>query len=289
MNFNSINFIIFSHNNKIPRETTFDKPFINEGIVLGLCIKGSAKIKVDLKEYDLFSNTVLILLPGRTTELVEKSVDSLIETIYISKDFIIDLPLPKEFKFALTRMDKPCFSVNKLVMQDLLDYYYFIEKQNLKFNNSYYNDFKIKGIIFSMIIEILSIYNSNSLDNLHSSSSRKEEIADNFFKELYSSSGKERSVKFYSDKLYVSSKYLSSIIKEITGHSVLSWIHEVFILEAKNQLKNTNKTILQLSDEFNISNPSFFCRIFKKYTGMSPLEYRNENIHSGQKLYLTNQ
>ena len=68
-------------------------------------------------------------------------------------------------------------------------------------------------------------------------------------------------------------KYSFSI-KEVRGKSALDLINEAVILDAKAQLKNSDLTILQISDTLNFTNPSFFAKYFKKHTGMTPKEYR---------------
>ena len=85
----------------------------------------------------------------------------------------------------------------------------------------------------------------------------------------------DRSVSFYADKLCLTSKYLSTVIKEVTGRSVLAWINETVIAEAKILLKTSEMTVMQISEELNFPNPSFFGRFFKQYTGVTPLKYRN--------------
>ena len=83
-------------------------------------------------------------------------------------------------------------------------------------------------------------------------------------------------MSFYAQQLYITTKYLSNIVKEATGRSAAQWIDEFVILEAKNLLRFSGKTIKQVSYELNFSNQSAFGKYFKLITGMSPSEY----IHS---------
>ena len=69
-------------------------------------------------------------------------------------------------------------------------------------------------------------------------------------------------------------KYLSTVIKEISGKSAFEWINNYVILEAKSMLKSTGKTIQQISDELNFANQSFFGKYFKQHVGIPPSEYR---------------
>jgi len=86
---------------------------------------------------------------------------------------------------------------------------------------------------------------------------------------------KERFLDFYASKLDITSKHLSRTIKRQTGFTAVEWIERFVILEAKVLLKSTNLNIQQIADELNFPSQSFFGKYFKKYTGMSPKEFRN--------------
>jgi AraC-like DNA-binding protein len=85
---------------------------------------------------------------------------------------------------------------------------------------------------------------------------------------------KERAVKFYADKLFISPKYLSLLVKEATGRSAANFIDEFVVLEAKNMLRFSGKNIQQIAYALNFSNQSSFGKYFKHLTGMSPTEYQ---------------
>ena len=84
----------------------------------------------------------------------------------------------------------------------------------------------------------------------------------------------ERQLKFYSDKMCITSRYLSRVVKECTGSSASDWIERYVVLEARALLKSTNMTIQQVSDELNFPSQTFFGKYFKRRVGMSPKEYR---------------
>ena len=86
----------------------------------------------------------------------------------------------------------------------------------------------------------------------------------------------ERKVAFYADKLCITPKYLSEVVKEKTKKTPIEWINDSVIIIAKTFLKSTDLSIIHISEELNFPNPSFFCRYFKKHTGISPLKYREK-------------
>lgn len=269
---NTINYSIFSENARLPIDMLFKEAFIVEGLVLGLCIKGSAKIKISFNEYELKPNTVFVLIPSQVVHLLENSEDFLIESLYISFDFMIGLPLEQDFGSAFNIKKRPCINVSHEVMQNLLEYFTFIVKQYNRAEQPY-RDMIIKGLVLSLMAEFTAIYKNNKTDR-SIVTTRQEELTSDFLKLLMKHHKEDRSVSFYADKLFVTRKHLSATVKQVTGRTVLEWIHTVFITTAKVLLKNSHKTIAEIAEELNFSSLSFFCRLFKTHAGMSPMEYR---------------
>lgn len=84
----------------------------------------------------------------------------------------------------------------------------------------------------------------------------------------------ERSVSFYASKLCISSKYLASVIKDVSGKKPRELIKEKTLDEIKYMLCYTQLSIKEIAYELNFPNTSFFGKYFKAETGVSPLRYR---------------
>ena len=85
----------------------------------------------------------------------------------------------------------------------------------------------------------------------------------------------ERGVAFYADKLFLSPKYLSELSKSMCGYTVQELVFKAITRRAMALLDSTNKTVAEISDDFNFPNPSSFGTFFRKQTGMSPQRYRD--------------
>ena len=85
----------------------------------------------------------------------------------------------------------------------------------------------------------------------------------------------ERGVAFYAGKLFLSPKYLSELSKSMCGYTVQELVFKAITRRAMSLLDSTNKTVAEISDDFNFPNPSSFGTFFKKQTGMSPQRYRD--------------
>ena len=106
-------------------------------------------------------------------------------------------------------------------------------------------------------------------------SSRSRMLADQFLKLVSQYHTEYRNVGFYADKLCLTPKYLSRVIKSVTGRSAPEWIDAYVILEAKNLLKYSGLAIKEIVYRLNFPNQSVFYKFFKARTGMTPSEYRN--------------
>ncbi len=81
-------------------------------------------------------------------------------------------------------------------------------------------------------------------------------------------------VQYFASKLNVTPNYLSDAIKHHTGSSALTIIHDFIIDEAKNQLKNSNKTVAEIAFSLGYEYPNYFSKLFRKSTNLSPTEYK---------------
>ena len=110
----------------------------------------------------------------------------------------------------------------------------------------------------------------------HSSRSRKSEIMEQFCGLVMKNFRTSRKVQFYADKMHITSKHLSAIVKELDSEhrTAKEWIDSYTVVEIKLLLKSTDRPVQDISHELNFPNQSFFCKYFKHLTGMSPKEYR---------------
>jgi AraC-like DNA-binding protein len=108
--------------------------------------------------------------------------------------------------------------------------------------------------------------------------SKQSVLLDRFMNLVRENFRERRDVGFYADKLCLTPKYFSKIIKDNSGISASEWIDNYIILEAKALLKSTNMTIQQISDELNFPSQSFFGKYFKRVVGVSPKEYRESKM-----------
>ncbi len=86
------------------------------------------------------------------------------------------------------------------------------------------------------------------------------------------------SLEKVADSIHVSKNYLSSIFVKNIGYSFSSYINKIKIENSKLKLRHTTKSILNISMECGFNSQTYFCSIFKKFTGITPNEYRKKQL-----------
>lgn len=86
------------------------------------------------------------------------------------------------------------------------------------------------------------------------------------------------SVHYMAEQLFISPRYLSDLLKQETGKTALELIHLSLISEAKNLLRSADQGVAEIAYLLGFENSSYFTRLFKKQTGMRPLEFR-KTVH----------
>ena len=108
----------------------------------------------------------------------------------------------------------------------------------------------------------------------NNSHNRAEEYFKQFTHLLGEHFREERSVGFYARQLCITPKYLTTLIKRISGKSVSEWIDNYVILEAKTLLKYSNMSVQEIAFKVGFESTAYFSNSFKKMIGCSPNEFR---------------
>lgn len=128
--------------------------------------------------------------------------------------------------------------------------------------------------LISAFFHQIEYFQGNRVEGKVRSKTRQEELFGRFIDLVNINAVRERRVSFYAGALCVTPHYLSTLIHEVSGRTVMDWVNEAVVQEAKLMLCHTDKLVYQIADELHFPNPSFFCKFFRRITGKSPNEYR---------------
>ncbi|MDB8995019.1 AraC family transcriptional regulator [Parabacteroides distasonis] len=103
---------------------------------------------------------------------------------------------------------------------------------------------------------------------------RFENLLDEYFESALAEQDGLPTVKYFADKLCLSSNYFGDMFKKETGKSPQEYIQEKVIELAKERISGTADTVSQIAYSLGFQYPQHFCRLFKKRVGYTPSEYR---------------
>ena len=242
--------------------------------VLSLCLSGEASASINLKEYTFRTNDMLILMPGQIVQRHGESDDFTGCAFAISTDFVKNslLGIQQFLPVFLRLKDDPCLRLNPDEVVRILEYHSFLRQKMRQKSHRYQREIAL-SLLHALFFDIAHIFDQHQPVR-PKPQTRKDELFELFICTVGEHYKQQRSVAFYADKLCLTPKHLSNVIKELTGKSASQWIDDYVVLEAKTLLKSTNLTILQISEELHFANQSFFGKYFKQHTGLSPMRYR---------------
>lgn len=251
--------------------------FFFDGFMLCMCIAGSETMKVNGKAYEIVPGTVVFLSPNQLLEYGRVSDDFVCYVAVMSLELVLEFPSPVDIEILNMARARPVVHASVEEMAAIMEYYNFLDCRS-SVEKGVYRAEITKTLLYAMMLKLCDIYRRNAGDESGVAKPRNEQLTDAFFVLLAHHYKKERSVKFYADCMNRTPKYLSGAVKRITGRSMPDWIDEVVVIEIKRQLKTTDRTILQISEDLNFSSPSVFVQYFKHHTGMTPLKYRKSGM-----------
>lgn len=255
--------------------------FVNHPVKLSFmvalfCLKGRMQFRINLQEFELRENDVLIAQKGWIGEFLGMNTGTRIAVIAFDSEYF-QFTGHVEASMALQRMiySQPLCHLKPEVIEECMTIYRLM-KAKIKETD---NPFRKGSLLGYMQALTCNSYNyllaSDNDDKRNKTLGQGHDLYTRFMREVQKNYTKERSVSYYADILCITPKYLSQVVHRVSGRFAGEWITDYVILEAKALLKSRKYTIQQISDMLNFANQSFFGKYFKNKVGCSPSAYQH--------------
>ena len=221
--------------------------------------------------WSLKAPAVALFLPGQVVESIDLDEDFSGFGMVVSQNFTDSLNLPVSLQERLFIKDTQFYSVSPEVIDVLTSVYRQVSSLMKQPDNPYREE--IVKHLFSAHYYGLGYY-MHGLHSQPSAMTAQQEKCERFMVLVAKNFKTQRDIGFYADKLCVTSKYLSTMLKQETGMTALDWIEKHVVLYAKSCLSSTSMTIQEISDDLDFPSQSVFGKYFKRVVGMSPKTYR---------------
>ena len=246
-------------------------------LIIGVGAEGETSLTSNLQEFRLKKDSLFIFSPKHILQ-VQSNNRFKAHLIVIAPDFLkrINIDTKRMMPLFLQFGSLPCMELTHAESQSLRSFISMVE-QELKGSETDFSSEIIGGLIAATIYKVGDILTHYLTEHPEVDSpihNRAEEYFRQFTELLGEHYKHERSVGFYARQLCITPKYLTTLIKRISGKSVSEWIDNYVILEAKTLLKYSNMSVQEIAYYLNFPNQSFFGSYFKRNAGMSPSQYK---------------
>ncbi|MBQ8152368.1 MAG: AraC family transcriptional regulator [Prevotella sp.] len=256
-----------------------DAPIPNEPtrmnfILMALCKHGRAQYAIDTREQTVKPGDLLFISERHIVDNYMASPDFECLCIMVSTEFYHGFiqNVKNVSSLLLFSMNNPVVSLTPREMQVYSNYYQTIREKMSDHEHHYRTDL-VKALLLAMFYDM-----SNVIWRVEQQGAKSQTRADvifaQFIRLLEQHFRKERRVSWYAEQLCITPKYLAEIVKQVSKRTPNEWIDNYVVLEIRVLLKNSTKSIKEISDELQFPNQSFLGKYFKEHIGVSPSQYR---------------
>lgn len=239
-------------------------------------------LKYGMQSYDYQDGTLLFVSPGQVygNDTIKTPIQGGGLALLFHPDLLNGTPLGKkmrEYTFFSYNSNEALHvsEAERRLIQNCLD--------QIEYELSLPEDKYSKQIVvgsLQMLLDYCSRFYDRQFTTRETANmdllAKLESLLDNYFH-----SGEARrkgfpTVKYCASELNLSANYLSDLLRKETGNSALNYIHSKLIELAKTELTTTDKTINEIAYSLGFEYSPHFTRLFKKYEGVTPTEYRKK-------------
>ena len=260
----------------------------NHGVLI-FCTEGRAQFEYDGNVIQLQKNDFFLYMVHSTVDNILTSSDFNCRQIWFTRDELWNIEIYNLVSLADMSLLK-LHPVVHLTDDDikLCDSYFQLLCSRMKSSTSALTPYIVRSLLGTMMLELLSIMRRSSEQAARqgrqegvNSSIHKKRIIDNFMRLVEESDGRIRRVDEFANKLNITPKYLSTILKEVMNRRPSTYILLYTLKAIERRLRFTDMTMQEIANDLKFPNASFFGKYCKEHLGMTPLEYRNK-YHAGK-------
>lgn len=250
------------------------------GCTVILCTSGYAIVSINQKRYRLSAGNFLFLPFDMAFIPISTSKNFNVRYISVSMEIIDETVYTIPTGFWDFIYARPVLETTAVQLKSLQNWLGQTEWLIDNCNEEFMDD-TLKNCFFNLLVGTFSEIKRLGSDEWVSSyiKNRSWKLLSQFYALLNRYHYKHRSVKFYADKMSITSDYLYKLVYRMDGISPKEVIDRQLIITLKTYLQYTDLSIKNIANELNFEDASYMCRFFRKMTGLSPNQFRNQKIH----------
>lgn len=243
-------------------------------ILMALCQQGTATYDIDTRQQTVKPGDLLFISEGHIVNNYQASSDFSCLCILVSTAYYHSFVqnVKNVSSLLLFSMNNPVVALTPREIEVYTNYYRVIGEK-IQDTKHHYQDELVKTWLLAMFYDMSNVI-WRVERNEKKAQSRADVVFSRFIRLLEEHYRKERRVSWYAKQLAITPKYLSETVKEVSKRTPNDWIDHYVVLEIRVLLKNSTKSIKEITEELHFPNQSFLGKYFKEHVGVSPLAYR---------------
>lgn len=252
-------------------------PAYMTGAVGGVCVSGSATLTAFNVKFRIRPDMIIILLPWQLVSIHEVSDDFGLSFFKMSEEMFTDSlsslwRQTPEFFFYMSK--HIAFEPLEGTVRRFANYCDLLQYRAVNVPEVCRRE-SIMQLLRVFFWDCYTSYIINpGLHNTKCHYTLKEELAYRFLRMILEDHSPDKDVAYYAGKLGVSAKYLTTVMRSLSGHSAREWIVRYMLLEIKSLLRESSMDLKVIAARTRFPDQSTMSRFFKHYTGIAPSVYR---------------
>lgn len=253
-------------------------PRIASAGIICMCLRGRGTFVINDTTYKVAKGSLITILPNTIIQAIDSSDDFLGYAIAASMKFMTNLQIPNAMKNFLHIAANPVLTITEEQMKSVWEIGEILKRKRDQKDYPYSQEVSCQ-LLAALCYEIYALYHLNSSEGslVSGARSRQSALCQEFLILVEKYASEYRDMGYYADKLCITPKYLSVVVKKVSGHSPVEWIDRMVMSYARTLLLSSDMTVQQISAELNFPNPSFFGQYFKRHEGTTPKQFRSKN------------
>lgn len=248
--------------------------FHNDGYIAILCVEGKASCELAGKTYEIRKNDLFLSEPDFFMENTLTSFDFKARGVYMSPAYFESQSLLSSslWNVKMILQNSPLIHLSdEDVRQFTVDMDFLLEK--LRRPQTPHREALMRHLLVGLLYDFIDCLQPNISQQNYSYTS-SEKIFLQFMSLVKANTPSHREVKFYADKLCITSKYLSAVCKQNSGKTASEIVNAATVEQIKQQLLASDRSVKEIAFAAGFDNVSFFGKYVKRELGMSPRKYR---------------
>ncbi len=249
------------------------RPLRIEHLSMLYCYSGQIKCRLNMMEYTLHRDDILFLRENSIVEFTINDLSTCLVGLLTSEGFRpVDVGMKDYLSFHEQIARKPLIHFTRQLATAFVTTCRLLEKAVQQPPDNFTTAFA-KAYMHVLYLHCARAIHDDASVNTYERKTHRMVTLNAFFELVEQYFTSRRNVGFYAEKLCLSPKYASQVIRQASGKLPGDWIRERVILEAKLLLLDGRHNVQQVSNALNFPTQSAFGKYFKQATGMSPKEY----------------